>query len=78
MPFTFVLRRRPVRRFLHGHSKDPPMKTAAGPPTFTPPTLKVSRLKRNGVLTPAERAVVLASPPDLKGDQSTMRSEGTA
>ncbi len=36
------------------------------PPTFAPPTPKVSRQKRGKVLTPAEKAAFLASRPDLK------------
>jgi hypothetical protein len=39
---------------------------ATGPATFAPPTPKVSRQKRGKVLTPAEKAALLASRPDLK------------
>jgi len=36
------------------------------PPTYAPPTPKVSRQKAAKVLSPAERAAFLASRPDLK------------
>jgi hypothetical protein len=44
------------------------MKTPPKPPTYAPPTPKVTRMKKAKVLTPAERAAFLASRPDLKGD----------
>lgn len=43
--------------------KPPPKPT---PPTYAPPTPKVSRQTKAKVLTPAERAAFLASRPDLK------------
>ena len=42
------------------------MKPPAKPPTYAPPTPRVSRQKRAKVLTAAERAAFLASRPDLK------------
>jgi hypothetical protein len=36
------------------------------PPTYAPPTPKVSRQKAAKVLSPAERAAFLASRPELK------------
>jgi hypothetical protein len=45
----------------------PPNRPGRGdPPTFAPPTPKVSRQKPAKVLTAAERAAFLASRPDLK------------
>jgi hypothetical protein len=43
----------------------PPARPPA-PPTYAPPTPKVSRRKRGKVLSPAERTAFLASRPDLK------------
>lgn len=43
------------------------MKTPPKPPTYAPPTPKVTRMKKAKVLTAAERAAFLASRPDLKG-----------
>lgn len=42
------------------------MKPPAKPPTYAPPTPKVTRLKKAKVLTASERAAFLASRPDLK------------
>ena len=49
-----------------GRTPAGPKGRAQAPPTFAPPTPKVSRQKRGKVLTPAEKAAFLASRPDLK------------
>ena len=43
----------------------PPAKPT--PPTYAPPTPKVSRLKKGKVMTPEQKAAFLAGRPDLKG-----------
>ena len=70
-PQTFACIPPPCASALHAAScadlSEPPMKTPPKPPTYAPPTPKVTRQKKARVLTAAERAAFLASRPDLKG-----------